>query len=336
MDKLSEPGVLPYSLIVGQQAMKTALEIAYVSPLVKGVLVTGQRGTAKSTTVRAFAQVAYGKMPVTLPIGATDDRVLGGWHVEKLMESKASWQPGLLEEAGALPEEASADPGDAAAKPGPGILYIDEVNLLDDHLVNIILDVASTGILPVQRDGADRTVRVRFVLVGTMNPEEGNLRPQLLDRFGLAVPVTSASSAEDRRDILQRVLQFDKEDLDKPSQFMLDGLKANEAKKDQLTRARQRLVDGELEPSDQILTLASDIAAEFQVEGHRAELVMVHAACALAAIEDEDEVSPGHLAKVAPLALVHRRASGVSGTMPTWSAADQDLLGRHVPSVAGS
>ena len=188
------------------------------------MLATGQRGTAKSTTVRAFALMALGKLPVTLPIGATDDRVLGGWRVEDLMQSKTEWQEGLIEEAGGGPE--------------PGMLYIDEVNLLDDHLVNIILDVASTGILTVQRDGAPRKPkRVRLSLVGTMNPEEGSLRPQLLDRFGLVVPVESATLPEQRQRILETVLRFEAEIHDTSSRYLADG---RARRPGQAGRARRR------------------------------------------------------------------------------------------------
>jgi magnesium chelatase subunit I len=320
MDNSPEPTtVFPYSWVIGQKAMRRALEISCVSPAVGGVLIRGQRGTAKSTTARAFAQMISGDFPVTLPIGATDDRVLGGWRVEDLLKSQTTWQPGLIEEAG--------------AGNGPGMLYIDEVNLLDDHLVNIILDVASTGILLVQREGADKTIQVRFVLVGTMNPEEGNLRPQLLDRFGLLVEVKSAASEEERYKILRRVLQFEKEDAKSPSDELSEGHRRNEERKRVLSEARRRLAEGELEPSDDILRLAAGIAAEFKVEGHRAELVMVRAARALAAIEGDSDVLPSHLAWVAELALTHRRSPSENGTMPNWSPDDDAIVSRHVVSA---
>jgi magnesium chelatase subunit I len=319
MDKPPQSAIFPYSWVVGQEAMRRALEIAYVSPSVGGVLIRGERGTAKSTTARSFAQMISGDLPVTLPIGATDDRVLGGWRVEDLLKSETKWQPGLIEEAGADDQ--------------PGMLYIDEVNLLDDHLVNIILDVASTGILPVQRDGAAKTVLVRFVLVGTMNPEEGNLRPQLLDRFGLLVEVKSAASGQERREILRTVMKFEREDPESPSEILGEGLLRNEERRKHLAEARRRLSEGALEPSDGVLDLAAAIAAEFQVEGHRAELVMVRAARALAAIEGDQEVLPGHIARVAESALIHRRSSSESGTMLSWSSDDNAIVSRHVASA---
>lgn len=311
----ARPVVLPYCRIVGQEMMRRALEIAFVCPAVGGILLTGQRGTAKSTIVRAFARMVSGALPVTLPIGATDDRVLGGWRVASLLESDAVWQPGLLEEAAASSE--------------PGMLYIDEVNLLDDHLVNIILDVSSTGILTVQRESAAREAQsVRFLLVGTMNPEEGSLRPQLLDRFGLVVPVESVRTPDTRRLILETVLRFDEESHKPQSAYMDDGYRQDAARRNELAAAKDRL--GETRLTDSILQLVAAIAAEFQVEGHRAELVMARAAQALAAIENTPMVMPRHVAAAAPLALVHRRATGESGSLLRWSPDDGKLLLQHV------
>ena len=305
------PAVLPYCHVVGQEKLRRALEIAYVSPLVGGVLATGQRGTAKSTIVRAFSRMAFGTLPVTLPIGATDDRVLGGWRVEDLMASEAVWQPGLIEEAGGNSE--------------PGMLYIDEVNLLDDHLVNIILDVASTGILTVQRDSAAKKPKpVRFSLVGTMNPDEGSLRPQLLDRFGLLVWVESAVLPEERRQILTRVLRFEEETRLPSSKYLADAYRRDRARRAELAGAKARLND--VRVPDRVIKQAAAVAAEFQIEGHRGELVMLRASRAQAAIGKASEVTPEHLATVAPLALVHRRPSGESATPLGWSADDEELL----------
>lgn len=283
-----------------------------------GVLATGQRGTAKSTIVRAFSRMAFGALPVTLPIGATDDRVLGGWRVEDLMASEAVWQPGLIEEAGGNSE--------------PGMLYIDEVNLLDDHLVNIILDVASTGILTVQRDSAAKKPKpVRFSLVGTMNPDEGSLRPQLLDRFGLAVWVESAMVSEERRQILTTVLRFEEEIRRPSSKYLADAYRRDRSRRAELAGAKARLND--IRVPDHMINRAAAVAAEFQIEGHRGELVMLRAARAQAAIGKASEVTPEHLATVGPLALVHRRPSGESGTPRGWSADDEALLHRIIFSA---
>lgn len=184
--------VLPYSRIVGQEQLKFALELAYIAPRLGGVLISGQRGTGKSTAVRAFSQMMVGRLPVTLPINATEDRVVGGFDLNQLMLGKVERKLGLLEKA------------------NKGLLYIDEVNLLDDHIVNIILDVTSTGILVVQREAQDpEDKHISFTLVGTMNPEEGGLRPQLLDRFGIMVSITAEEEQAKRLEILQTVMDFD-------------------------------------------------------------------------------------------------------------------------------
>lgn len=314
--------VLPYCEIVGQDSLRLALEVAFVCPAIGGVLATGHRGTAKSTTVRSFARMATGGLPVTLPIGATDDRVLGGWHVPALLKSDPRWQAGLIEEAGGDPDK-------------PGMLYIDEVNLLDDHLTNIILDVASTGILVVQRDAAAKeTIKVHFTLVGTMNPEEGSLRPQLLDRFGLVVLMKSTYSPEGRRQILEAVLRFEEAERDPASSYLRHGYSLDDKRRSDLMAARRLVSMVEVPPA--MIDLAAKIAAEFRVEGHRGELAMLRAARAVAAIEavpraDAKQtvplaVGPQHLASLAPLALVHRRAASDSGTMLDWSAEDDQQV----------
>jgi magnesium chelatase subunit I len=231
--------------------------------------------------------------------------------VEDLMASKAVWQPGLIEEAGGGPE--------------PGMLYIDEVNLLDDHLANLILDVASTGILTIQRDSAAREPKqVRFSLVGTMNPEEGNLRPQLLDRFGLVVRVGSARSPDERRQILEAVLRFDEESQHPSSEHLAAGYASDLARKQLLLAAKERLF--QVRVPDKIIELAAAIAAAFGVEGHRGEVEMLRAARALASIEKKRAVSRDNIETVAPLALIHRRAASESGSLLDWSAADTELL----------
>jgi magnesium chelatase subunit I len=310
--------VLPYTRVVAQQSLKQALEIAYVSPAVGGVLATGRRGTAKSTTVRAFAQMVFGDLPVTLPIGATDDRVVGGWNVDRLLQGESTWMPGLIEEAG--------------GRDRTGILYIDEINLLEDHLVDIILDAAATGILTVQRDGISRrNVPVRFNLVGTMNPEEGGLRPQLLDRFGLVVWVESAGSAAQRAEILTTVLEFERLLAGPPGELRA-AYTADEQRRRQLDAARER-VAGVVVP-EKATTMAGAIAAEFSLEGHRGELAMLRAARAIAAIAGAAEVDAAHLAEAAPLTLVHRRGTSESGTLRRWSADDDAIVARAT-SAAG-
>jgi magnesium chelatase subunit I len=303
------PAILPYSLIVGQELLRRALEVSYVVPRIGGVLASGERGTAKSTIVRAFALMMFKRLPVTLPINATDDRLVGGWQIDALMRAEAKPLPGLLEQAGAE---------------GGGTLYIDEVNLLDDHLVNLILDVASTGVLSVQRDGFDVQKEVKFQLIGTMNPDEGGLRPQLLDRFGLVVTVSSEQKQSDRREIVQRVLRFEEDFERGESAWLRAAYAKDEARCRHLKEARRRLPDVQL--PDRIVDVCTGLAEAFGVIGHRGELVMIHAARGLAAIKKRRQATLDDVRDVAPLALAHRRplANGVLDAR--WTDEDSDLL----------
>lgn len=303
--------VLPYSLIVGQASLKLALELAYIIPRLGGVLLSGHRGTGKSTAVRAFAQMVYTQDEplVVLPINATEDRVVGGWNINELMQSKTQWQDGLLM--------------DAKDK----LLYVDEVNLLDDHIVNIILDVTATGKLTVAREGKTESYDVPFTLVGTMNPEEGGLRPQLLDRFGLMVNVTTGTDPNERLEILQNVLTFEdewnKRQAGKASVFLKTAEKRDRELVIQLQAAQQRFYKVKF---DNILQFCVNLAAEFQVEGNRGERVLAMAARAYAAKENQPEVTREHLAVVAPLALQHRRLAMAQSNDLGWTHKDDFLV----------
>jgi magnesium chelatase subunit I len=299
------PHILPYSYVVGQEELKLALELNYIAPRIGGVLVSGQRGTAKSTAVRAFSLLTRGELPVTLPINATDDRVLGGWELDALMRGVARTQPGLLEEAGEK-----------------GMLYIDEVNLLDDHIVNIILDVVSTGVLSVQREAIDQVRTVSFGLVGTMNPEEGALRPQLLDRFGLMVTV-SELTPETRRAMVLSVLRFDDE-AGTDSEWLARGRAQDERLRHRLEAARAAVRDVRL--GEDIAQVCADVATRLKAVGHRGELVTAWAARALAAFEGDPEVTPAHVRRVAPLSLRHRRPEAAHGGPLDWTQEESELL----------
>ncbi|GII62344.1 magnesium chelatase [Sphaerisporangium krabiense] len=304
--------ILPYSYVVGQDALCRALEIAYVVPAVGGVLVSGERGTAKSTTVRAFARMMYGELPVTLPMNVTDDRVIGGWRIDALMAGRTEPQPGLLEHAGRQ-----------------GMLYIDEVNLLDDHIVNLILDVVSTGLLVVQREGLDRPeIPLSFTLVGTMNPEEGTLRPQLLDRFGLLVPVAAEPDPIVRREILRTVLRFDEERARPSSDWLDQGAALDRERRATIAAAREAVHDIRLD--DDTVSLCAHVAAEFHVAGHRGEIVMAHAARAVAALQGRTTLVPGDVRAVAPQALIHRRREAAYGDGLDWTDKDQDRLDKVI------
>jgi magnesium chelatase subunit I len=308
-----ESGVLPYSYLVGQDELRLALELSFIAPGIGGVLISGERGTAKSTAVRAFALMVHGRLPVTLPINATDDRVLGGWRIDQLLVGQATKQPGLLEEAS-----------------DRGLLYVDEVNLLDDHIVNIILDVSSTGLLSVQREGLDRTLNLSFSLVGTMNPEEGGLRPQLLDRFGLMVNVEVERDPVKRREILLTVLQFDQARSQPASDYLERGRSADRKIRQRLERARERFYDVEVEDA---VPRCAEIAARFDISGHRGDIVMALAARALAARDGDDAVGPDHLRRVAPMALQHRRHETAAQGPGGWQPEDDERLAEVLSSV---
>ncbi|WP_433190196.1 AAA family ATPase [Actinoallomurus sp. CA-150999] len=304
----STVALLPYSYIVGQRALREALELAYVAPSIGGVLITGERGTAKSTTVRAFCRMVYdGRLPVTLPLNATDDRVLGGWNVDALMRGEPQRLPGLLEQANG------------------GVLYIDEVNLLDDHLVDIILDVASTGFLVVQREGLDLPeVPVSFTLVGTMNPEEGGLRPQLLDRFGMVVPVSAEKGTARREEILLTVLRFERESVEDGSAWIAEGRERDGRWFGRLVAARARCAAVEVPVP--MVRLCAQIAEDFGAAGHRGESVMARAAQARAALNERKEVTAEDVASVAPFAVAHRRPEAAYGDGIDWTPEDTARL----------
>ncbi|MGW5350148.1 AAA family ATPase [Streptomyces sp. NPDC004031] len=302
--------ILPYSQVVGQHDLKLALELNHIAPSIRGVLLAGAPGTAKSTVVRAFSLMVQGRLPVTLTIDATDDRVLGGWELGDLLEGRTTRKRGLLENAG-----------------DDGLLYVDEVNLLNDHVVNIILDVASTGVLSVQREGIDTVRKVNFGLIGTMNPEEGGLRPQLLDRFGLMAVATELDDTQ-RRAMLHAVLRFDEEHAHPGG---TDGSvarwRAQDAEvRERLRAARERLYA--VQVPDAVEALAVAVGRELRTVGHRGEVVMVQAARAYAALQGDTAVTARHLRTVAPFALRHRKAESAQGGPVDWSAEDDDVLER--------
>jgi magnesium chelatase subunit I len=199
-------------------------------------------------------------------------------------EPNPEWQKGLLEQADG------------------GILYVDEVNLLDDHIVNLILDASSTGILVIQRENKDETIPVSFGLIGTMNPEEGDLRPQLLDRFGLCVAVKAEETVERRRDILKAVLDFDRLGV----RLIKDEEKNLEMVKARLEKAKEKILKGEVEISEKHAHICARIAESYMAEGHRGDYVIALAAQAFAALEGKPVIHTQHIGRVAPMALRHR------------------------------
>ncbi|OZC43464.1 MULTISPECIES: magnesium chelatase subunit D family protein [Nocardiaceae] len=287
-----EPGY-PFSAIVGQDQLRLSLILCAVHPGIGGVLVRGEKGTAKSTVVRALATLLPavddedGSRPaklVELPVGATEDRVVGSIDLEKVLrDGERAFQPGLL----------------AAAH--RGVLYVDEVNLLHDHLVDVLLDAAAMGRVHVERDGVSHSHPAQFVLVGTMNPEEGELRPQLLDRFGLAVDVTASRDVDVRMNVVRRRMNYERDPHAFAAQFRDDDIAVAE----QILAARKILDDVEL--SDKELRRIAALCASFDVDGMRADLVLARTASAHAAWRGASEVAEEDVRVAAELALPHRR-----------------------------
>ncbi|HWI75296.1 MAG TPA: ATP-binding protein, partial [Baekduia sp.] len=314
----------PLTAIVGQEDLVTALLLCAVDPALGGVLVRGERGTAKTTAVRALAALlpeqqvaagcAYGVAPgepcpcddqhdgialrdapmVELPLGATIERVVGALDVRRaLQEGAAVFEPGLL----------------AAAH--RGVLYADEVNLLPDAAVDVLLDVAASGVNVVERDGHGVQHAARFLLVGTMNPEEGELRPQLLDRFGLGVEVHAPADAALRTEVVRRRLRFDAD----PAAFAEGYAGGEHALASRLARARDALPSVAL-PDRQLVRITA-LCARLHVDGLRADLACTRAALALAALDGAEQVEDHHVERAAMLALTHRLRRDPLGPPPS-------------------
>jgi len=314
---LSDPVRFPLSAVVGHDRLKLALLLNSVDPGIGGVLLRGQKGSAKTTLARGLAGLLPGQAPfVELPVGSTEDRVVGSLDLRAaLVEGRHRFSPGLL---------AAAD---------RGVLYVDEVNLLPDHLVDVLLDVAASGVNRVEREGVSEVHASRFVLVGSMNPEEGELRPQLLDRFGLAVEVVSSTDPDERALAVSRRLAFEAA----PEDFVAEWARDEESLRSRLAAARAALVSG-LAPglAPGLVRAVSALCASVGAEGLRADLVICRAAAALAAWEDREVAGPEEVRRVADLALAHRRRrSPLEEPGIDRSELDQALDQALGPSSAG-
>ena len=313
----------PFTAIVGQAELKLALLLCVVNPTIGGVMVMGHRGTAKSTAVRALAAMlppikavqgcsyscapdrtagscdqcakgssGSGKRPTTvtipvpvvdLPLGATEDRVCGTLDIERaLSQGVQAFAPGLL------------------ARANRGFLYIDEVNLLEDHLVDVLLDVAASGTNVVEREGISVRHPARFVLVGSGNPEEGDLRPQLLDRFGLHARITTITNVEERVEIVKRRRAYDAD----AETFTTTWAKETVKLQRKIKSAQKRLPEVVL--PDPVLYKIAELCVRLEIDGHRGELTLSRTATALAAFEGHDEVQLDDVRRIAILALRHR------------------------------
>ena len=334
----------PFSAIVGQDEMKLALLMAAVDASIGGVLVFGDRGTGKSTAVRALAallppmkvvvgcpyacdpaaparacEVCTGRraqalksrsvpVPVIdLPLGATEDRVVGALDLERaLTQGVKAFEPGLL------------------ARAHRGFLYIDEVNLLEDHLVDVLLDVAASGENVIEREGLSVRHPARFVLVGSGNPEEGELRPQLLDRFGLSVEVRTPTDLAQRVEVIRRRDTYERD----PEAFAAAWQKEDARVRRRIVAARDRL--DAVRVTDAALEQATRLCMQLGTDGLRGELTLMRAARALAALDNDAEVSAAHLRRVAPPALRHRLRRSVlddTGSSTRVERAVEEMFG---------
>jgi magnesium chelatase subunit I len=343
--------VFPFTAIVGQNEMKLALMLSVIDPNIGGVIIMGHRGTGKSTAVRALADLlppikkvkgcVYGCDPdrpnelcnecttrlsddghlpaerglvpvVDLPLGATEDRVCGTLDIERaLVEGVKTFEPGLL------------------ARANRGFLYIDEVNLLDDHLVDVLLDSAASGCNVVEREGISVSHPARFVLVGSGNPEEGELRPQLLDRFGLYTQITTITDLDQRVEIIESREWFDAD----PVAFR----SAQESEQGQLrkhiTRGQKLLARVTIDRD--LLRLIAELCVFLKVDGHRGELTIARAARALAAFEGRIAASADDVERVALMSLRHRLRRDPMETVESGARIEQ-AVGQMIPKPASS
>jgi len=318
MEKL----LFPFVSIVGQEDMKRALLLNMIDPSIGGALIKGEKGTAKSTTVRSLAKIlpcretvegcpfncdptrpdmlcpycaeklAKGEKlesrkvrmrVVELPLSATEDRVAGTLDIEHVLKTgEKKFEPGVL------------------ASANGNLLYVDEVNLLDDHIVDLLLDSAAMGVNYIEREGVSFSHPSRFILVGTMNPEEGELRPQLLDRFGLSVDVKGDKDTELRMEVVKRRIAFDMD----PSGYTKQCQAETDAMREKVTKARENLP--KVSADDSIIKAIVTVTTSFGIDGHRADITMMKAAKANAALEGRTEVTKDDIRAVASLVLSHR------------------------------
>lgn len=314
--------MFPFAAIVGQEPMKKALILNVVDPGIGGVLVKGEKGTAKSTAIRALEQVLppvthirncvfrcdprhpekycpycsekYGRdtkpetevspmKVIELPLSATEDRVAGTLDLESVLQTgKKKFEPGILAQANC------------------NLLYVDEINLLEDYIVDMLLDSAAMGVNYVEREGVSFTHPAKFVLVGSMNPEEGELRPQLLDRFGMSVEVKGEKDFGMRAEVVARRLEFDSD----PYAFTEKYRNETEKIKKEVTSARAIL--GNVATDRKLIEAAAYLSVYFGMEGHRADITLIRSARANAALNGRTEVTKEDLEEIAPLVLAHR------------------------------
>ena len=300
----------PLSAVVGAEDLKLALCLSAIDPKVGGVLIEGPRGMAKSTLARGLADVLASGQFVTLPLGATEERLVGTLDLDAALgQGTAQFSPGVL------------------AKADGGVLYVDEVNLLADHLVDVLLDVAASGTNVVERDGISHRHPARFVLIGTMNPEEGELRPQLLDRFGLNVVMSGQPLPAERGEIIRRRLDFDAD----PQGFCTRWASHQDALRARCEQARALL--GQIALDDQSLAIITERCFAAGVDGMRADLVWLRAARAPAASRGASAIAQHDIDAVAEFALRHRRRAHATQSPAPASMPPQTTTGNSTSSA---
>ncbi|MCQ2085509.1 MAG: ATP-binding protein [archaeon] len=318
----NEPAVFPFTEVVGQENMKKALLLNVIDPGIGGVLIKGEKGTAKSTTVRSMNKVLpyrtvvkgcpfrcdYGREDrycpyckekvangiqletnkvrmrvIDLPLSATEDRVSGTLDLEHVLKTgEKKFEPGVL------------------ASANGNILYVDEVNLLDDHLVDLLLDSAAMGANYVEREGVSFSHPAKFVLIGTMNPEEGDLRPQLLDRFGLSLDIKGEKDVKMRAQVVKKRVEYDMD----PEAFIAKCQKDLDAMTEKIEAARKLLP--QVVAGDEIVDMIVNVTTHFGIDGHRADITLLKSAKANAALSGRINVTKEDICDTAELVLAHR------------------------------
>ncbi len=274
----------PFTGIIGQDDFKLCLLLNIIDPTIGGVLATGDKGTGKTTAVRALSQLMGSDFPfVNLPIGATEDRVLGSVNLEILLKEKRT-----LVEKGLL------------AKAHQGFLYIDEVNLLNEYLMDVLLDASASGGYHLEREGISQWLDSRFCLVGTMNPEEGALRPQLLDRFGLNVIISTPKDIQIRKQIAENRFLFDTD----PTRFSENNQEEEAIQQNKILRAKEQLASVKI--PEEIKEMCAQLTLQNEVEGMRADILLLKTARAYASYLDKEAVTEEEVLKIAPFVLQHR------------------------------
>lgn len=275
--------VYPFAAVIGQEKIKRALILNIINPSIGGVLISGEKGTAKSTLVRGLAEIINNMKVINLPLNITEDRLLGTIDIEKaISEGIRKPDMGLLKKADG------------------NILYVDEVNLLSEHIVKCLLEVSASGVNHVEREGISFTHSSRFVLVGTMNPEEGQLRPQFLDRFGLYVEANGSDDLAERKEIIKRRLEYEKNPIEYIDKF-----------ENQSKELVNKIINGievlnKVQVSDSIMCLSAQISEEANCAGNRAEIIIIEAAKAIAAFDNRKNININDIKEAAEFALPHR------------------------------